>query len=324
LADLLLQRSGTTGNQAQSGEARLLLQQAEEQGDKYATRRLQDIDRLDMETMEAVDLPVPSLAEMRPAQRLGRALLLQWQAVHSATSGERESSFAQAETLLSLPDSSAGDCRTAFIQARGFLLLARNRAAEAKIYFERQIAAPASHRAMGLRLGLAEARVRLRESLNDLEEAELESFGPAGAILPLVLRVLRLLEIENSDELLRATLMRLYPEVQKFIGVPASEMGDEDERGGLESTPAWPTQLTTETMPVLSSSYVQWIRPARPPKQTAETMMAQLVTANIFQAAGIDSIETLRSNESLARVRSAARTSRDLIFSATEKIALAA
>jgi tetratricopeptide (TPR) repeat protein len=324
LADLLLQRSEQTGNQAERVEAGTLFQRAAELGDDYARRRLQNIDRHDGEMVEGFDLRAPSLAEMRPVQRLGRALLFQWQAVHTRMSGERESLFAQAETLLALPDSSSGDCRAAFIEARGFLLLARNRAADAKIYFERQLAASEPRLPLGLRLGLAEARARLGEPLHDLEAVELESFGRAGSILPLILKVLRLLQIGNSDDVLRATLMQLYPEVQRLLGLPASELGDEEEPSGQGSGPAKPIQQPAETMPILSGSYREWLAPVRPIPQTADTMLAQLVAVNIFQAAGINSIETFQSNESLAQVRSATRNSRDLIFSATEKIALAA
>ena len=300
LADLLLQLNRETNNRSQREEAIALFEGAEELGDTYARQRLQALDRHDDEAEERVSLPAPSLTEMRPAQRLGRALLCQWQAVQAQSSGERDRYFAQAEELLALPDASAGECRVAFIEARGFLLLARDRSADAKTYFVRQLATFAPRRPLGLRLGITEARARLREPLDDLEATELESFGPSGSILPLILKVLRLLEVENSDAALRDALMRLYPEVQRLLGMPASELGEEEEPRARESTPTTAAQ------------------------QSADTMLARLVAENIFQAAGISNRDAFQSAEVLSKTRSATRSSRDVLFSATEKLALVA
>ena len=171
---------------------------------------------------ESIALQEPTAAEMRPAQRLGRALLLQWQARRAESTGERERLFAEAEALLTLPDELTGECRTAFVEARGFLLLARDRATDARAYFEQQLTA-FTRPPLGLRLGFAEARARLGETLSDTEEAELASFGPEGGILPLVLKVVRLLESTASDDTLRDLLLALYPRVCELAGMPASE-----------------------------------------------------------------------------------------------------
>jgi hypothetical protein len=235
---------------------------------------------------------------MRPAQRLGRALLLQWQARRAESAGERELLFAEAEVLLNLPDELTGECRTAFLEARGFLLLARDQTAEARTYFEQQLAATAPRRPLGLRLGFAEARARLGETLSDNEEAELSSFGPEGSILPLVLKVVRLLESTTSDATLRDLLLALYPRVRELAGMPASELGEEDE----------PAETAV---------------PASQP-ETPDTMMAQLLLASVFRPAAINIPDDLQAADSIPRIRASLKSHRDDIFSVAEKLALVA
>jgi tetratricopeptide (TPR) repeat protein len=298
LADLLLQRSREHNETSERDEARSLFQHASELGDEYAGRRLHNLDQREEEPAHGVDIGPPTLAEMRPAQRLGHALLLQWQARRAESSAERERLFAEAESLLTLPDELTGECRTAFLEARGFLLLARNRTAEARTYFEQQLAATAPHRPLGLRLGFAEARARLGETLSDNEEAELSSFGPEGSILPLVLKVVRVLESTASDAALRDLLLSLYPRVRELAGMPASELGEEDE-------PA-------ETVAPASQS------------ETPDTMMAHLLLASVFRPAAINVPEDLKAADSIPRIRVSLKSHRDDIFSVAEKLALVA
>lgn len=304
LADVLL-RAGNQQPDAIS-EARRLYLEAIERGNRDAERALQAAGKTQRVAKagahargrdEVIELTAPTPAEMRPAQRLGRALLLQWQARRAESAGERERFFAEAEALLTLPDELTGECRTAFVETRGFLLLARDRATEARAYFEQQLAAFARP-PLGLRLGFAEARARLGETLSDTEEAELASFGPEGSILPLVLKVVRLLESTASDDALRDLLVALYPRVRELAGMPASELGEEDE-------PAEPTA------------------PARQP-ETPDTMMAQLLLASVFRPAAINAADDFRAADSIPRVRASLKSHRDDIFSVAEKLALAA
>ena len=313
LADTLLRQEKGVCAPAHIEEASNLFRRAAELGNAYASSRLRSISRqvsatLDLaalfdteegESLAAVALPIQSVTEMRPAQRLGRALLLQWQARNDGSPDERERLFAEAEELLHLPDELTGECCTAFVEARGFLLLARDQAAEARAYFEQQLAAAAPRRPLGLRLGLAEARARLGETLSDLEEAELASFGPDGSILPLVLKVVRLLESTGSDDTLRDLLLELYPRVRELAGMPASELGAEEEEEPAE--------------PVASA------RQPEPP----DTMMAHLLLANVFRPAAINTPEDLQGTDSVSRVRTSLKEQRDNIFSVTEKLALA-
>jgi hypothetical protein len=235
---------------------------------------------------------------MRPAQRLGRALLLQWHARRAESTGEREHLFAEAEALLTLADELTGECGPAFVEARGFFLLARDRAREARIYFKRQLAAIAPRRSLGLRLGFAEARARLGERLSDTEEAELASFGPEGSILPLVLKVVRLLESGTPDDELRGLLLELYPRVRDLARMPAAELGEAEE-------PAKPTA------------------PARH-AQPSDTMMAQMLLANVFEPAKINYPNDLHAPDTLRNVLASLKSYRDDIFSVAEKLALAA
>jgi len=311
LAKILFRRSARTGDEGEREEARELLQEAVALGSRYARSGLNSFDQRwqeltskveapavgDMESDEAVTIARPLPAEMRPAQRLGRALLLQWQARRAESTEERERLFAEAETLLDLPDELTGECRTAFVEARGFLLLASDRAIEARAYFGQQLAA-FTRPPLGLQLGFAEARARLGETLSDTEEAELASFGPQGSILPLVLKVVRLLESTAPDDTLRDLLLELYPRVRELAGMPASELGEEDE-------PAEPAASASQ-------------------QETPDTMMAQLLLTSVFRPAAINTPDDLQVADSIPRVRASLKTHRDDIFSVAEKLALAA
>jgi tetratricopeptide (TPR) repeat protein len=311
LAKILFYRSARTGDGREREEARELVKESAALGDRYARSGLNSFDQRwqlltsnvealavgDKELDERVSIAMPVLAEMRPEQRLGRALLLQWQARCAESTEERERLFAEAKTLLDLPDELTGECRTAFVEARGFLLLARDRATEARAYFEQQLAV-FTRPPLGLRLGFAEARARLGETLSDTEEAELASFGSEGSILPLVLKVVRLLESTAPGHALRDLLLDLYPRVRELAGMPASELGEEDE----PAEPAAPT----------------------PQPETPDTMMAHLLLASVFQPAAINTPDDLQVAESILRVRTSLKTHRDDIFSVAEKLALAA
>lgn len=310
LADILFRRSANNQDLAEREEAYRLYQDAAALGSSFAKARLAVFDERWLEFAnqpallteeDAQNVSVGLLqdsSEMGPAQRLGRALLNQWLAMRPENLTERERLFGEAEDLLTLPDELTGECRTAFVEARGFLLLARDRATEARAYFEQQLAA-FTRPPLGLRLGFAEARARLGETLSDTEEAELASFGgPEGSILPLVLKVVRLLESTASDDALRDLLLELYPRVRELAGIPASELGEEDEA----AEPA---------------------APARQP-ETPDTMMAQLLLASVFRPAAIHTPADLQDADSIPHVRASLKAHRDDIFSVAEKLALAA
>lgn len=313
LAELLLRRSARDRDETQREQARELFQEAAGLGNGYSRWRLETFDSawrslVDRPSLQPVQfnenaLPASAAAsaldKMRPAQRLGRALLLQWQAEKKTGQNERERLFAKAEQLLSLPIAAAGECRWAFIEARGFLLLARNRVPEARTYFEVQLTEAAPRRPLGLRLGLVEARARLGEPLNDNEDAELQSFGALGSIAPLVLKVVRLLEVNESDAALRETLLTLYPRVQELLTMPASEIGEEE----FGEAPREQAAVKQET---------------------PDKMLAQWLSANVFIPAGVHVRDDLQSAEVLRKARTAARSARVDVLSGIEKLALVA
>lgn len=313
LSLIFFRQSAETRDVNQREEARRLLRESADLGDQYANQRLAEFDerwnRLatradqfsdkDEQSAGAIPIPTPEISDMRPAQRLGRALLLQWQAGNKTGQNERERLFAKAEQLLSLPIAAAGECRWAFIEARGFLLLARNRVPEARGYFEAQLAEATPRRPLGLRLGLVEARARLGEPLTDNEDAELQSFGALGSIAPLVLKVVRLLEVNESDTALRETLLSLYPLVQELLGIPVSEIGED---------------VFEEDQPQQTVSK----------QETPNKMLAQWLSANVFIPAGVHARDDLQTAEVLVKARTAARSARVDVLSGIEKLALVA
>ena len=127
------------------------------------------------------------------------------------------------------------------MEARGFLLLARDLVTEARAYFERSFL-HSPRPPLGLRLGLAEARTRLGETLSETEEAELASFGPSGGILPLVLKVVRLLESNATNDGLRDLLLELYPRVRGLSECHCQNLEKMMNRPNLPLRSAEPTQ----------------------------------------------------------------------------------
>jgi len=311
LAEILFHRSAANRDTGEREEARSLFKEAVALNDYSARSRVNGFDQrwerlaaerrprsIERKSDESVALSQPTAADMRPAQRLGRALLLQWQARHADSPEESERRLNAAGALLDLPDELTGECHSAFVEARGFLLLARDRVAEARVYFEQQLAIAAERHSLALRLGLAEARTRLGETLSSAEEAELSSFGHGGSILPLVLKVVRLLESTNSDDELRHMLLQLYPLVRELAGMPMSELGEEDQ----STEPAPPSRL----------------------QGTPDAMMAHILLAKVFRPVGINTPDDLQAAGALFRVRASFGSSRSEIFSVAQQVAMAA
>ena len=309
LAEILFNRSAADRNIANREESRALFREAADLNNHYAQLRVSGFDQRwerlalhqqphasEPESDESIALPPPIPDEMRPAQRLGRALLLQWQARRAESAGDGERLFVEAQVLLTLPDELTGECRTAFVEARGFLLLARDRTREARAYFEQQIAA-FPRPPLGLRLGLAEVRARMGETLTESEEAELAVFGPEGSILPLVLKVVRLLELTAADGELLELLLELYPRIRDIARMSTTEFRADDG-------------------PAVSATRESQI-------ETPDTMMAQLLLARVFKGAAITTIGDLQATGSIPKVRSALQSCRDDIISIVEKFALA-
>jgi hypothetical protein len=238
------------------------------------------------EHREQVPLAMPDTIRLRPEQRLGLALLFQWHARRLEVGEEREHWFNKAHDLLNLPDELAGFCLPAFVEARGFLLLARDMVTEAIDYFESQIGT-SSPPPLGLSLGLAEARTRTGLIPTEASEADLASrfqYQPEKSILPLVLKVIRLLESTESDEMLRIALFALYPKVQEFIS----------------SRPeTWWSKIEHQNR-----------------------MLSQLVDQYLFHPAAISSDSDLQSDEALPIIRASGKDNRDIFLFIYEKVAI--
>ena len=252
------------------------------------TVTVQTIELPETSSDESIELSESSVEEMRPAQRLGRALLFQWEARHRTDDlFEQERLFAKAENLLNIPDELTGECRDAFVEARGFLLLARNQFIEARIYFEEQLNLRKQlnlRPTKGLRLGFAEACIRLGEHINNSEEAELESFGSDGTILLLVLKVLHLLETTTTDDTLRKLLLEIYPKVRSFAGMKSTAQ----------------------------------------PEQQKNTMLANVLLKCVFEPSFINTSDDIQNAEDISLISKELMKQQPVIFDIAEKFALAA
>lgn len=300
LARILFRRSAENRDDVEREEARHLLQTIAGQGDTYAVSLLQSFDdewaRLasdqnvppgeeeQKDERQSIELPQVPLSEMRPAQRLGRALVRLWQARNTKSAAEKVGYFAKAEELLYLEPELAGECHEAIIEARGFLLLARGEPREALSYFE-QLREQSQSPSLAVRLGLFEARTQCGQMLDDQEEAELESFGQGGSILPLVLKTVRLIEATPDEDALRDLLMELYPRVCKLAQMPASEIGEK--------------------------------------RYPRDIMIANVLFYKVFSPTGIHDERDLNNDQALSRLRKAFMENRGTAISSLEQMALA-
>jgi hypothetical protein len=307
LSGILLYQSAINHDERTREEARAILQDAVDLGDRTARFRIKVFDQRwnllasqpeaqveeHEELNESIALKKVDPSEMRPAQRLGRSLLLQWQAGRAASSEEQERLYNQAEELLDLHEELMGECRAVFLEARGFLLLARGCTAEAVNHFE-QLAASYTRRTirlpLGIRLGLTEARTRLGEPVSLEDEKELMSFGPEGSILPLVWKVIHLLKATTNDTEIRELLIELYPRVLELSGMSTDDDKDRQPRKSA----------------------------------SADTMIAQLLMHNVFRPASITNIDDLHDFSALTRLCQGLSTHSDQFYSVFEELALAA
>ena len=210
-------------------EARQWFQEAADLGDRTAQERLDTLDqrweyglarggqRVESRSVADRDLRRRLLefetteTAWSPAQRLGRALLAQWQAAREENPKRQALFFDRAERLLSVPDEQIGEeFLTAFIEARGFLLLAQGKTPQAVDYFREQVEHFGRGAWTGIQLGYAEARLRAGQEVSAAEWRALGAAGPEGAVTSLVARVLGWLTKEDDKEL-RSVLAELYP-----------------------------------------------------------------------------------------------------------------
>jgi tetratricopeptide (TPR) repeat protein len=274
LAEICFHQSAETDNEELKREARELFEHAKQLGNKYAANFLVQFEKRWHDTAAGRRTTKKkkqrhfrisaSSKNQGPAERLGRALLLQWQAGR-ADSPDREQLFDQAEQLLRLDDSLTGECFHAFIEARGFLLIARGQHSEAKTYFEHRLQ---QHSTRGMRLGLLHARYHLNEDLSDDDLQPIIEFGESASLLPTVLCVMRALRKTGTEELLRRWLMEIFPRVRE-LAMESSDGGNTKH----ESSP--------------------------------DTMLAGFLFKQFFEPTGIQGNDDLLDDQKLALLRNA-------------------
>lgn len=288
LAEILFERSRLSRDEAERDEARTFFQTAANLGNTYAidflnnrfdkewqkTGPRKSKPRQESEATSIVDqLLSQNEADMGPAQRLGRALLAMSMAAHCTRIDDRQPYLDRANSLLSLLDALTGEFYRAFLEARGFLWLARGQYAEARDYCRRQLELAEPHRPAGLELGLAEARRALHES------SELESAPalPAGRfkslLLPLVLQVVEWSQPHDQEDLLRNALLAMFPSVKEQLA--KSQQLEEDDETPREESP--------------------------------DMMLAGFLHTRIFQLVGIETADDLRDPGKLTSIKNALR-----------------
>ncbi len=288
LAKILFQRSRISRDEAERDEARSHFQTATRLGNTWAidflnnrfdkewqkTGPRKSKSRQESEAASTVDqLLSQNEADMGPAQRLGRALLAMSQAAHCTRDEDRQPYLDRAASLLSLPDALTGEFYRAFLESRGFLLLARGQNAEARDYFLRQLELAEPHRPAGLELGLSEARHALHESSEPESVPQLPAGRLKSLLLPLVLQVVEWSQTHDQDDLLRETLLAMFPSVKEKLA--KSQPLDEDDETPREESP--------------------------------DTMLAGFLQSRVFQLAGIETEDDLRDPGKLQGIKNALR-----------------
>ncbi|MFT5323017.1 MAG: tetratricopeptide (TPR) repeat protein [Planctomycetaceae bacterium] len=302
LAEELFNDSAASRDEELREEARELFQKAADLHNNYATSVVRTFDQRWKQRVaqkdggeshvgkpkpkSPINRATPDTAQLGPAERLGRALLAQWNGRRSQGT-ERDQHFAEAERLLSLDDSRTGECHAAFIEARGLLLVAREEFSQARDYFERQLELVAPSRPLGLRLGLLDARQRLGEPLEDDDETLLEELGPDASLLLTVLKVVQLLQTQGDEELLRRLLLEIYPRVREL----AVKLPDDEELNEHQAA-------------------------------SPDRMLANLLQKQFFGMVDIESEDDLADTSKVAQLRIAFRLHGRELSSSLEKLIL--
>jgi tetratricopeptide (TPR) repeat protein len=111
-----------------------------------------------------------SIADMSPAERLGRAMIALQQAERAISNDERNQHCHWADKLLALPDTEAGDLLPPLVETRGLVLLARRDVVAAHRYFIDQVERYGRANWIGVRLGLERAGLLLGNVTTELPE----------------------------------------------------------------------------------------------------------------------------------------------------------
>ena len=172
--------------------------------------------------------PGRAMADMSVAERLGRAMILLWQAERVSDAAERSSLCVPATALLDLPeDKIDDDLLAAFVETRGLVWLASGDARRALDYFQEQIHRYGRGGWIGVRLGEQRARILLGEPSHADDTLEAPSSESARFALQ-VARVIQKLSASLPESEVRNLLKSLYPRAADYAARVRP-----DEHGGL-------------------------------------------------------------------------------------------
>ena len=172
--------------------------------------------------------PGRAMADMSVAERLGRAMILLWQAERVSDAAERSSLCVPATALLDLPeDKIDDDLLAAFVETRGLVWLASGDARRALDYFQEQIRRYGRGGWIGVRLGEQRARILLGEPSHADDTLEAPSSESARFALQ-VARVIQKLSASLPESEVRNLLKSLYPRAADYAARVRP-----DEHGGL-------------------------------------------------------------------------------------------
>lgn len=232
LARALSVRSAKTRDVELRDEAKRILQELADEGDRDATSRLQFFDdqwarattdptikfRREAKNQQPQARPTQqgrAIAEMSVAERLGRAMIALWQAERTENAPLRTPLCVNANALLDMPeDKIDDDLLAAFVETRGLILLASGDARMALAYFEEQISHYGRGGWIGVRLGEQRARMLLGEPGDADDTAEPSSQSARFALH--VSQVIRTLSASPQESAVRILLQSLYPEAAMF------------------------------------------------------------------------------------------------------------
>ncbi len=160
--------------------------------------------------------PGRAMADMSVAERLGRAMILLWQAERVSDAAERSSLCVPATALLDLPeDKIDDDLLAAFVETRGLVWLASGDARRALDYFQEQIHRYGRGGWIGIRLGEQRARILLGEPSHADDTLEAPSSESARFALQ-VARVIQKLSASQPESEVRDLLKSLYPRAANY------------------------------------------------------------------------------------------------------------
>ena len=207
-------------------QSRKLLEDLAAKGNPVANSRLQHFDArwakgvAQGESYRGSDSPETSehravkprrIEDMSPVERLGRAMVLVWQAERENEEAERTRSCDDALRLLEAPDDTTGELLTGFVEARGLVLIARGDANGALAYYTNQIERLGRGGWIGIRLGILRARIMLGEAVDIEPDVALFDSSHARFVFHVAEVICRLDDNDSNQQELAQLLRNLYP-----------------------------------------------------------------------------------------------------------------